>query len=113
MRLTLNIGLAREGNSNIGVGTALRELNNMGFAILRHAGHTSDTELTLVVDADDKDQPGRDNRIAMLSARLGQDCIAVYDYAAQEGDLIGPNAAAWGEFNPAYFLNLDGTRLGN
>lgn len=29
------------------------------------------------------------------------------------GYLVGPRADKWLPFNPAYFLYLDGTRLGN
>lgn len=104
MRLTLNIGL----------GTALRELHSLGFRILAHAGHTSDTEHTLVVQVLHGGSPWMvGNNIYRLSERLGQDCIAVVVDDDSEGTLIGPRADKWLPFNPAYFLNLDGTRLGN
>ena len=114
MHLTLNIGLAREGNSNIGVGTALRDLASLGFNILRHAGHTSDTELTLVAHVyhgGSAQMVG--NNLFHLSQLLGQDCIAVVNEDTGDRTLIGPRADKWLPFNPAYFLNLDGTRLGN
>ena len=45
-----------------------------------------------------------------LAVSLEQDCIAVY-YAdgarADTGDLIGPRAAEWGEFNPEFFSRFD------
>lgn len=44
-----------------------------------------------------------------LSKDLEQDCIAQY-YDGQ-GILCGPNAAEWGEFNPKYFIKLDGSAL--
>lgn len=114
MHLTLNIGLAREGNSNIGVGTALRDLNSLGFSILRHAGHTSDTEQTLVVDVVHRGSAQMvGNNLFHLSQLLGQDCIAVVNEDTGDRTLIGPRADKWLPFNPAYFLNLDGTRLGN
>jgi hypothetical protein len=112
MRVTLNIGLAREGNSNIGVGTALRELHSLGFAILKHAGHTSDTELTLVAYVRHGGSPAMvANNLFHLSQLLGQDCIAVVNHGNGARTLIGPRADKWLPFNPAYFLNLDGTRL--
>jgi hypothetical protein len=42
---------------------------------------------------------------------LGQECIALYYPGAEFGQLIGPRAAAWGEFNPEFFLMPDGTRM--
>lgn len=114
MYLTLNIGLAREGNSNIGVGTALRDLASLGFNILRHAGHTSDTEQTLVAHVYHGGSARMvGNNLFHLSQLLGQDCIAVVNEDTGDRTLIGPRADKWLPFNPAYFLNLDGTRLGN
>lgn len=111
MKLILNIGLARTGNSNIGVGTVLRELAARSFGIDRHTIAHSDTEITVVAEVEDYDFPGQDNRISMLSSLLGQDCIAVYNPKTREGSLIGPRAAAWGEFNPEFFILVDGSRL--
>jgi hypothetical protein len=111
MKLILNIGLARTNNSNIGVGTALRDLASHGFKIEHHAVVHSDTEITVVAEVDDNDQPGTDNRVHLLSNLLGQDCIAVYNPETREGDLIGPRAAAWGAFSPEFFILADGTRL--
>lgn len=37
-----------------------------------------------------------------VACELKQDCVAVA-YSNGSGRLIGPNAAAWGEFNPEYF----------
>lgn len=33
-----------------------------------------------------------------------QDCIAVWCEDTEQGELIGPRAGAWGEFNPEYFV---------
>ena len=41
--------------------------------------------------------------IAGLSAILAQDCIGVLDADTGAGVLVGPKAAAWGDFNPEYF----------
>lgn len=111
MKLILNIGLARFNNSNIGAGTVLRDLASHDFKIERHAIVHSESEMTVVAEVDDNDQPGTDNRIHMLSDVLGQDCIAVYNPLTREGDLIGSRAAAWGEFNPEFFVLADGSRL--
>lgn len=113
MHLTLNIGLACEGRCNIGVGTALRDLASLGFNILRYAGHTSDTELTLVAEVLHLSADTRSvgNKLFHLSLLLGQDCIAVVNEDTGDRTLVGPRADKWLPFNPAYFLNLDGTRL--
>ena len=41
--------------------------------------------------------------IGLLSADLGQDCIAAYSPDTDGGALIGPKATEWGFFNKAYF----------
>ena len=42
-----------------------------------------------------------EERVARIAAYAQQDCIAIA--YAKGGALAGPNAAAWGEFNPEYF----------
>lgn len=114
MNLLLNIGLARQGQSNIGVGTVLRELAAEDLTVRDYRIHTSDTEQTVVAEV----EPGIAGalnfrlRINHLSRLLGQDCIAVYVPERGVGELIGPRAAEWGEFDPRYFLTVDGYRLG-
>ena len=112
MPYILNIGLARQGNSNIGVGTVLREIADCGFRLVNHAIHHSDTEITVVAQVDRQHGFTPVSQCArLLSIVLGQDCIAVYNPHMDYGYLAGPKAAAWGKFNPAYFLLLDGSRL--
>jgi len=41
--------------------------------------------------------------IGLLSADLGQDCIAAYSPDTDGGALIGPKAAEWGFFNRLHF----------
>ena len=108
MKTILNIGLAREGNKNIGVGTVLRELGQRGFQLYEYLIWHSATEVTVVaeVEANMSTSP-----FYYLAQVLGQDCIAVYRPDLQKGRLIGPKAEAWGEFNPEFFIQLDGTRL--
>jgi hypothetical protein len=57
--------------------------------------------------------PGKLSRFAVcsLARRLGQDCIAVWNSLSEEGELIGPNAAAWGEFDPEQFILPSGVSL--
>jgi len=89
---------------------AVQAVRSHGFDILSAKVVQSDTEPTLVVRAEDAGI-GQDNRIDMLSTALKQDCIGVWYPAEQYGQLIGPRADAWGEFNPEFFIMLDGTRL--
>ena len=46
-----------------------------------------------------------------LATVLGQDCIAVWSPRGSFGKLIGPRADAWGAFDPAMFVLLDGSTL--
>ena len=112
MTYILNIGLARDGNSNIGVGTVLRELADRPFTVFEYKVHHSDTEMTVVAKVTVNGpftNPSR--QFHNLARVLGQDCIAAYHVELQRGELAGPNAAAWGTFNPEFFLMLDGSRL--
>jgi hypothetical protein len=109
MSFIINIGLNREGRPALEVTEAFKVLGRAGFWVGQHALHHSDTELTLVasVNTDRAAAPA----IHEVAVALGQDCIACYDPSYRHGRLIGPRAAAWGEFNPEFFLQLDGTRL--
>ena len=69
--------------------------------------HVSDSEPTAVVELTKR--PTRAT-VHALSVELGQDAIALYSLPAKRGTLIGPNAAKWGKFNPAYFLLPSGGR---
>lgn len=109
MSLILNIGLARQGRSNIGAGTVLREIPSCGFVLLDHSLRHSNTELTVVANvllAGDLQRATK-----QLALMTGQGCIAVWDTETQAGQLIGPKASEWGDFNPEFFLLLDGTPL--
>lgn len=113
MSFILNIGLARTGNSNIGTGTVLRELSANGFDLQAYSIHHSDTEITVVAEVTNSFSASRpvEDRVFHLATVLGQDCIAIHQPVGGHGALIGPKAAAWGEFNPEFFLLLDGSRL--
>lgn len=118
MRIIYNIGLETKdaaGNVSLldheAVCEFVHELANCGFygALLE-----SRTEPTLVLDFDYAELrqhasfslTGLANRIC---ERFNQDCVAVYNTALEAGQLIGPRAEAWGEFNPEYFFLVDGT----
>ena len=117
MKITLNIGLALEGKPNLTADEALAAVKTSGLLVGRYATVQSDTEPTLVVDArtDSAVMIPFNASVWQIADALSQDCIAVYipntNKPAAEGMLIGPRAAAWGEFNPAYFIDIDGNRL--
>jgi len=81
-----------------------------------HAVHDSDSEPTLIVEIGTS-RPERD-RVRLLAdalcSRLRQEAVAVAQMSAEDriewGDLCGPMAGRWGEFNPDYFLMLNGRR---
>jgi hypothetical protein len=106
--ITLNIGLQRRGLPDLTV-TQVLDIIAERHAIGRHAAHVSDTEPTLVVEV----HIAAASEIDHLARRLDQEAIAGWDPRAKVGYMEGPNAAAWGKFNPDYFINLDGTRLSN
>ena len=111
MDVILNIGLAREGNSNIGQGTVLREVvATFGMAAItfRH----SDTELTCVasVRADHLDDGVR-AKVRFLARLLGHDYIAIYCPSIDKGELIGPRDKKWNTFNREFFIMPNGCRL--
>lgn len=91
--------------------TAVQTLRSHGFKIIYATMHQSDSEPTLVTKVDDNNMSGY-NRITKLAEALNQDCIATYNPVGKFGELYGPRAAAWGEFNPAFFIMPDGSRLG-
>jgi hypothetical protein len=112
MEVILNIGLAVGTNGNIGVGTVLRDLAEAGFSVIENAVHYSDSEPTVVARAIFVGtEDALRNAAEWVSLWLSQDCIAFYNPTTDRGALIGPRADAWGEFNPEFFIQIDGSRL--
>lgn len=125
MNVLINIGLAKPDGSHMAASTALAAVRARGLNWDEAKLHTSSTEETVVLKLV-IDEPlvtrtlGVNVRrsftrsIGYVANDLGQDCIAVLfddDAGEPEGALIGPRAAAWGQFDPAQFLLLDGSRL--
>ncbi|WP_295842507.1 hypothetical protein [uncultured Xanthomonas sp.] len=127
MRYLLNIGLIEsaliaDGRalSAAGAVETVRDLVGMlwdgNAAVAAHAVHTSDTEPTLVVEV--RTTAPAIARMTMLAdliaVRLRQEAVAyaalLPSGAVAYGHLRGPMAARWGEFNPEFFLMLDGRR---
>lgn len=113
MTYLINIGTDRSGQSAISPATVVAEINRRpGLSLWDYAVHESDTELTVVARVSHLGMFTDVNREFFRLARsLGQDCVAVLHEDTGLGALHGPNAAAWGDFNPEFFLQLDGTRL--
>lgn len=115
MKATINIGLARTGTYPLTPREALTalyaasfpdhdDLTKRLFRIERYGMAQSATEPTLVVEIETYAQT--EDALYKLACELSQDCIAIRPTAGGTGFLFGPRAAAWGEFNPDYFLTL-------
>lgn len=116
MRIIYNIGLqSKDADGNVialdleAVCEFVHELANCGFygALLE-----SRTEPTLVLDfdyAELREHIGTTKLAYRVCERFNQDCVAVYNTALEAGQLIGPRAESWGDFNPEYFFLVDGT----
>jgi hypothetical protein len=87
----------------------VQAVERLGIVIAQVNVHESDTETTTVLRTPRVDSL----TVHTLATVLGQDCIAVWHplRTGQPGELIGPNAAAWGEFNPEFFILPEGGRL--
>ncbi len=121
MIIELNIGLNVEGASNSDLSRdyratdAIKALlrNPITQNVLGFRRAQSATEDTLVVQLSVSSGVPRRLRadINALACQLRQDCIAVYNSTEFFGELVGPNAAAWGDFNPDYFIRFDAAAL--
>ncbi len=111
MRYELNIGLDVAGGDNSPAARQARA--DKAVSLLNAYGNFN---AQIIGDLDGADEPclyvegwfpsvhgkkSLEARVADISAKLGQDCIAIA--YAKGGALAGPRAAAWGEFNPEYF----------
>lgn len=110
MSFILNIGLKTNTGEQLNATDTLAAVEAAGFKVTAQSLEFSNTELTLVLLCSGHMGAYR-IKIEHLCDVLKQDCIAAYDMARKYGDLIGPKAAEWGEFNPEFFLLLDGTTL--
>ncbi len=119
MIIELNIGLNIAGSANL---QSMRDSRaQFALDVLRATAITqnilgarraqSGTEDTLIVKL--SVSSGAEQRLRAVIDDLAttqcQDCIAVYNATSWSGELVGPNAAAWGEFNPEYFIRFSET----
>ena len=106
MTTTLNVGLNVGDKLGLHPLAVLRAIRHAGGLPVRATVHESDTEQTAVVALA---KPLSPSALERLSSALRQDAVAQWD--GVKGLLVGPKAAEWGPFNPAFFLTLDGSRL--
>jgi len=100
----LNIGLAREGASDLNSAFVIELLEEvLPRGLLNFKVQRSDTEKTLVAEVATQDVPNP--LLEALSVVLGQDCIAALD-DGKTGRLVGPRAEAWAPFDSSQFLSL-------
>lgn len=114
--ITINVGL-HVNDSKDPVYTpaqAISVLRNFGIVCIysRHdrAILKDRTEETLVVMIPYVGEMARlENALYYAADALAQDCIAMaYEERGElVGELIGPRASLWGEFDPQYFLPYD------
>lgn len=113
MLTTLNIGLAVEGHRDNEPDHVVGSVRTAFPGMLRgYRVAMSDTERTLVLRLElDRESSEHTydfaGRIYKLACLWGQDCIAVKFAGIPSGDLIGPNAKAWGKYNPAFFIDYE------
>ena len=109
----LNIGLVRSDNKQPLNPTFIEQyLAHIGLDVREFKLFVSNTEPTAVVVI----RPATplfvlSDRTHKIAEFLTQDAVAFYSPAHGRGELIGPRADNWGEFNPRYFLMPDGRRL--
>ena len=104
MRIELNIGLyvnGKDDGKTIERASEAVRLVNLHSLDLQARLAPSVTEPTLVLKCDLLGALALD----IIAERLEQDCIAIR-YENGKGELIGPKAEAWGEFNPEYFIRF-------
>ena len=119
MRFTLNIGTRTSQQyglpTDLSIGRAALVLQDYGFDLFSYHRVPGQSEDTMVLHVKDGGhEHTRDLCFYEVAANLYQDCIAVVplvpttdkSYAPRwdEGELIGPYASEWGQFDRAFFV---------
>lgn len=104
----LNVGLDVRPDlrdSNLTPEEVKAAIEAFGVQVTASAVHRSDTENTLVAQLS---QPLTGGEVDALSRALHQEAIP--QLVGTKGEMHGPEKEKWGDFNPDYFLMLDGSR---
>jgi hypothetical protein len=105
---TMNVGLTVDATGELlTVADVVDAAVTAGVILGKPTVVNSDSEPTAVVTFASPTQ----KEVWQMAKMLQQDCIACYDARNWRGFLIGPNHAAWGEFDPAMFFTSTGKRL--
>lgn len=102
----LNIGEDTNDGRKLLPDKVIAALHLAGALPTEFTGHISDSEYTHVVKIP---RELSEREVRDLAIVLDQDAIAYWD--GRKGFLAGPYASRWGNFNPLFFLQLDGSRL--
>ena len=115
MQIIFNIGLeAKDAAGNVSlveheeVCEFVHELAGCGFYGALLESHTEPT-LVLGFDyAELRENIGVTKLAYRICERFHQECVAVYNTGLQAGQLIGPQAEAWGDFDNERFFLVNG-----
>jgi hypothetical protein len=106
--MILNIGMNTNDGRGITRAQISAALRLAKARVMRAAVWHSDSEPTYVVELSGALAEGS---VFALAEILDKDAIAAWDVVSEVGQLIGPKAASWGEFDPERFLLTSGARL--
>jgi hypothetical protein len=114
--ITLNIGLRIGRSAHLNTVTqACQALERAGFNLQMMRVDMSSTEPTVVVQVESAStwgvDPAQAGALHGVAAVLGQQAIAIFEPNRGHGVLVGPEAAAWGKFDPTEFITITGRRL--
>jgi len=113
MIIEINIGMNVNGVKTLSTAEICKTVEDYGFEIFSLWIVQSDSEPTVVFATEiDESKEKWKSDLFDVALALCQECIAVFDPESGNGELIGPRAEKWGEFNPHYFFRLDGSRAG-
>ena len=100
----LNIGLNTNDGGLVNEENLIRTIHLFNQedsgCVIHKTGIFEGEELTLVVFLE---TPFNTSTVHLLAELFNQDCIARWFTSMQGGDLVGPNAHAWGEFDKNQF----------